>query len=88
MRIDAELAVGDPAPLIAAWTRTHRDEPAIEAAVRWWVQCDRVEEAARLVEETPGLTLWRARFALWRNQPDVARAILAPVIRCGGEICK
>jgi tetratricopeptide (TPR) repeat protein len=87
LRIEVELAIGDPAPFIAAWVRTHRDEAALEAAVRWCVRSDRIEEAARLVDEAPGLTLWRARFALWRNRPDIARPLLAslgpdPEARC------
>jgi tetratricopeptide (TPR) repeat protein len=87
LRIEVELALGDPAPLIAAWVRAHRDETALEAAVRWWVRCGRVEEAARLVDQAEGLTLWRAQLALWRNRPDVARLILAtlapdPEVRC------
>jgi tetratricopeptide (TPR) repeat protein len=87
LRIEVELAIGNPAPSIAAWVRAHRDEAALEAAVRWWVRSDRVEEAARMVDEAPGLTLWRARFALWRNRPDVARPLLAtlapdPEVRC------
>lgn len=87
LRIEVEVALGDPAPLIASWVRAQRDEAALEAAVRWWVRSDRVEEAARLVDEAPGLTLWRARFALWRNRPDVAKPLLAtlaqdPEVRC------
>ncbi|MCC6848809.1 MAG: hypothetical protein IT294_09930 [Deltaproteobacteria bacterium] len=87
LRIEVALALGDAAPLIAAWVRTHRDGPALEAAVRWWVRSDRVEEAARLADEVPGLTRWRARFALWRNRPDVARPLLATLapdseVRC------
>jgi tetratricopeptide (TPR) repeat protein len=77
LRIEAELVLGDATPLIAAWVQAHRDETAREAAVRWWIRCDRVEEAARLVDEGDGLTLWRARLALWRNHPDVARSLLA-----------
>ncbi len=87
LRIEVELALGDAAPLIAAWVRAHRDETALEAAVRWWIRCDRVEEAARLVDEAEGLMLWRARLALWRNRPDVARSFLGtlapdPEVRC------
>jgi tetratricopeptide (TPR) repeat protein len=87
LRIEVELVLGDAAPLIAAWVRAHGDEAAAEAAVRWWVRCDRVEEASRLVDEADGLTLWRARLALWRNRPDVARPLLAtlapdPEVRC------
>jgi tetratricopeptide (TPR) repeat protein len=87
LRIEAELALGDAAPLIAAWVRAHRDETALEAAVRWWVRSNRVEEAARLVDEAEGLTRWRARFALWRNRSDVAFSLLAtlapdPEVRC------
>jgi len=87
LEIEAALALGDPAPLIAAWGRAHRDETALEAAVRWWVRCGRVDEAVRLVDQADGLTLWRARLALWRNRPDVARPLLAtlapdPEVRC------
>ncbi len=87
LRIEVELALGDPAPAIEAWVRAHRDEPALEAAVRWWIRSDRVQDAARLVDEASGLTLWRARFALWRNRPDVAGPLLAtlarsPEVRC------
>jgi tetratricopeptide (TPR) repeat protein len=87
LRIETELACGDPAPLIAAWVRTHRDEAALEAAVRWWVRSDHVEEAARLVDGSDGLVLWRARLALWRNRPDLARPLLATLapdaeVRC------
>lgn len=87
LRIEIELAIGDPAPLIEAWAGAHRDEAAQEAAVRWWVQSDRIQDAARLVDQGAGLTLWRARFALWRNRPDVARPLLATLppddeVRC------
>lgn len=87
LRIEVALALGDPAPLIAAWVGAHRDEAALDAAVRWYIRSDRIDEAARLVDESEGLTLWRARFALWRNRPDVARPLLAtlpadPEVRC------
>lgn len=81
LRIEVELAIGDPAPLIETWVGAHRDEAAQDAAVRWWVRSDRIEEAACLVDEAPGLTLWRARFALWRNRPEVARPLLATLSR-------
>ncbi len=85
--IEVELTLGDAGPLIAAWVRTHRDEAALEAAVGWLVRSDRVEEAARLVNEAKGLMLWRARFALWRNHPQAARTLLDslppdPEVRC------
>jgi tetratricopeptide (TPR) repeat protein len=87
LRIEAELALGDPIPLVAKWVEAHRDEAAREAAVRWWIRSERVEEAARLVDQSEGLTLWRARLALWRNRPEVARPLLAtlpqdPEVRC------
>jgi tetratricopeptide (TPR) repeat protein len=87
LRIETELALGDAAPFIAAWCRAHRDEPSLEAAVRWWIRCDRIDEAVRLVDETDGLASWRARLCLWRNRPDLARPLLAtlapdPEVRC------
>jgi tetratricopeptide (TPR) repeat protein len=87
LRIEAELATGDAAELIAAWTRKHRDEAALDAAVGWYVQIGQVAEAERLLESVPGANLWRARFALWREQPDVARRALnglpaSPEVRC------
>lgn len=87
LRIEIELAIGDPAPFIDAWVRTHRDEAAQEAAVDWWVRSDRIPDAARLVDGASGLTRWKARLALWRNRPDAARALIATLppdddVRC------
>lgn len=87
LAIEAELAAGDAAPLIAAWVQAHGDADAQAAAVDWWVRCGRVEEAERLAEQPPHLAAWRARFALWRRDPERARAILAqvsatPATRC------
>lgn len=76
LRIEVELAVGDGAASIAAWTRTRRDEAALDAAIGWYVQIGRIVDAERLLEKAPGANLWRARFALWREQPDVARRAL------------
>jgi tetratricopeptide (TPR) repeat protein len=72
LRIEAELAVGDASALISGWTRKYRDEAALEAAIGWYVELGRIAEAERLLEQAPGANLWRARFALWRKQPDVA----------------
>lgn len=88
LRIEVELALGgDTTGAIGSWIRDHRDEAAVAAAVGWLVRSDRIEDAARLVDEAPGLTRWRARIALWRNRPDVARPLLAtlapdPETRC------
>jgi tetratricopeptide (TPR) repeat protein len=87
LRVEAALALGDASDLISAWVKEHLDEAALEAAVGWWVRNDRIEEAARLVDETDRLTLWRARFALWRNDPGTARTLLEtlspnPEVRC------
>lgn len=85
--VEVELAVGDASDAIAAWQRKHRDEAALDAAVGWWVRCGRIEEAERLLEHAPGLDLWRARLAIWRNQPEAARRLLerlpsSPAVRC------
>ena len=78
LKIEVELAIGDAAPLIAEWVGAHHaDALALEAAVRWWLRAGHVDEAERLVADAPGFDLYRARFALWRRQPQVARAILA-----------
>ena len=88
LKIEVELAAdGDASALISAWLRTHRDHAALEAAVGWWVRSGRVDEAERLVEAAEGMGVWRARLALWRNQPAVARPILGDLsdsedVRC------
>jgi tetratricopeptide (TPR) repeat protein len=87
LNVEVELAVGDAADAIARWQRTYRDEAALDAAIGWWVRCGRVEEAERVLEAAPGLGLWRARLAIWRNQPDAARQLLdrlpsSPAVRC------
>lgn len=88
LRIEAQLAVGaEAAELIAAWLRTHHDASAREAAVEWLVRDHQVDEAEKLVAQTDGMALWRARFALWRNQPAAARMFLqdappSPAARC------
>jgi tetratricopeptide (TPR) repeat protein len=74
--IEAALALGDASDLISAWTREHRDESALDAAVGWWVRNGRVDRAEALARETAGLALWRARFAIWRGQPAAARPLL------------
>ena len=81
LRIEVELAMsyGDASGLIPAWLERHRDDGARALAVDWWVRSDRVEEAERLVQGSTGLTLWQARLALWRRQPEVARALLSRV---------
>lgn len=85
--IEAELAVGDAAPLIAAWVEAHGDADAQAAAVDWWVRCGRVDEAEKLAQQHADLTVWRARFALWRRDPATARRLLgrlpaSPATRC------
>ncbi len=87
LRIEVELALGDASELINTWLRDYRDETAVECALDWWVRSGRVEEAERLLAKTEGATLWRARFAVWRNQPETARALLrrlppSPEVRC------
>ncbi len=87
LRIEAELEVGDAAPLISKWSRAHGDEVARRAAIEWWLRSGRVDEAERVLAEGPGVDVWRARFALWRNQPDAARTLLehvapSPETRC------
>ena len=77
LRIEAALAVGDDASaLIAAWAKQYPDESGREAAIDWWIRSCRIEEAERVLEQTPGADLWRARLALWRVQPHIARPIL------------
>ncbi len=85
-RVEVELTLGDASALISAWVHRHRDAEALDAAVGWWLRAGRVEEAERLAEEA-GMILWLARFALWRNQPGVARPLLkqlppSPAVRC------
>ena len=87
LRIETEIAIGDAAELIAGWIRSHHDEAAIDAAIGWYVQIGRIDDAERLVEPLRSPNLWRARFALWREQPDVALRALeglppSPEVRC------
>lgn len=87
LAIEVQLAIGDAAEAIAAWQRAYRDDAAQAAAVEWWVRCNRIAAAEELAAATPSLALWRARFAIWRNRPDLARAQLAalppsPARRC------
>ena len=87
LNVEVELAVGDASEAIAAWQHKHRDEAALDAAVGWWVRCGRIEEAERLLENAPGLDLWRARLAIWRKQPQAAHPLLeqlpsSPAVRC------
>lgn len=78
LRIEAELAAANDAvaALITDWLQHHHDDASREAAVGWWVRSGRVDEAERLVKESPASTVWRARFALWRDQPKVALALV------------
>lgn len=88
LRIDAQLATGTAATdLIRAWLHQHHDEEAIEAAVAWFVRDGHVEEAERLLAQADGMALWRARFALWRNQPSVARTFLASAPQSAAARC-
>ena len=87
LHIEAELVIGDAAESIAAWTRKHRDEAALDAAIGWYVQLGRIAEAERLLEEVPGANLWRARFALWREQPATARRALEGLPSCPETRC-
>jgi len=87
LRIETEIATGDAAELIFAWARNYEDEAAVDAAIGWYVQIGRIAEAEHLVEQLPAPNLWRARFALWRVQPDVALRALeglpsSPEVRC------
>lgn len=87
LRIEVELRLGDASEFIRAWMREHRDDAALDAAVDWWVRSGRVVQAERLVNGTNNLPLWRARFALWRNQPQDAHRFLqgvppSPQARC------
>jgi tetratricopeptide (TPR) repeat protein len=87
LRIEVQLALGDAAGLISAWLHDHQDEAALDAAVDWWVRCGRVDEAERVLNDVTGVDVWRARLALWRKQPAVARALLgrlsqSPEVRC------
>jgi tetratricopeptide (TPR) repeat protein len=74
--IETELRLGRPLESVPAWLQSYQDEGATEAAVSWLVRGGEIAEAERLLEATPGLNLWRARLALWRNQPGVARSLL------------
>ena len=86
LRIEVELAVGDASELITAWSRDYSDAPARTAAIAWWVRAGRVDEAERQLERAGNPTLWRARFALWRKQPEVARAAIEQLARTA-EVC-
>jgi tetratricopeptide (TPR) repeat protein len=87
LRIEADLALGSATATIDDWVRQHRDEAALAAAVAWWVRAGRLDDAERLAETSADLALWRARFALWRRQPERARSLLerlplSPEVRC------
>lgn len=87
LAIEVELALGDAAPAIAEWQRQHRDASGLESAVDWWVRSGAIEAAERLVAEVPGLQLWRARLALWRNDPAAAEAALREVPQSPAADC-
>jgi tetratricopeptide (TPR) repeat protein len=78
LRIESALARNeDASSAILAWERAHRDEAGRDAAADWWARSNRVDQIERLLADGDGLPWWRARLALWRNQPAAARAVLA-----------
>jgi tetratricopeptide (TPR) repeat protein len=90
LRIEAELALGNvtaiPA-LVNAWVQAHSDAGALDAAVDWLVRSGAIGDAERLVERSPGLTVWRARLAIWRKHTSAAVALLeelpaSPEVAC------
>ena len=74
--IETELALHGTSSLISAWVQEHSDQAAIGAAIDWWVRSGRIDRAEQLLAQFSGADLWRARFALWRNQPATARRLL------------
>jgi tetratricopeptide (TPR) repeat protein len=74
--IETDLTLDRQSPAISEWITTSREPAELEAAVGWLLRSGRVEEAERLANGAEHLRLWRARFALWRNQPGIARPLL------------
>ena len=87
LKIEAELELGDASASITAWQCDYRDEAAVDQALDWWVRNGCVEQAERLLEQVAGSTLWRARLALWRRQPAVARSLLRDLPRTPELAC-
>jgi tetratricopeptide (TPR) repeat protein len=80
LRIEIALALGDDiGGFVSQWLEQFHDEEALESAVRWWVAGGHIREAEELLGRCPGLDLWRARIAVWRRQPDIAREALKQV---------
>ena len=78
LQVEASLAIGaDVSTMVAQWLQDYRDAAAHEAAMSWLVASGRICEAEDLLQRVAGVPVWRARLALWRMRPDLAREDLA-----------
>ncbi len=78
--VEIELALGlggDAGDRIERWLESYDDDAAVDRALAWYAAAGSIEKAEALLPRAGPGSLWPARLALWRDDLEAARGLLA-----------